>query len=272
MWYFLHFIHGTLQRNKGRSAVSVEFIQILTLNEGANKVNLEEIMSRLEELGTEQTKNTFIRHGAKEPFFGVKVGDLKKLVKFVKKNQDLALSLYDTGNHDAMYLAGLSVNPKLMSKELLQQWVRKANWYMLAEYTVANVTAESNYALELAREWINSDDEMIATCGWSTYAGYASITDDDKLNIEEIRELFYRIEKNIHSEKNRVRYTMNSFVIAVGAAVKPIYTQAVEVSEKIGKVHVDVGNTACKVPLATEYIQKIEARGKIGVKKKTCIC
>jgi hypothetical protein len=26
------------------------------------------------------------------------------------------------------------------------------------------------------------------------------------------------------------------------------------------------------VPLATEYIHKVEAMGKIGVKKKTCIC
>jgi hypothetical protein len=44
------------------------------------------------------------------------------------------LALYDTGNHDAMYLAGLSVDPKLITKETLQDWVKKAYWYMLAEY------------------------------------------------------------------------------------------------------------------------------------------
>lgn len=43
-------------------------------------MTLDEVMARLEELGSEQTKNTLIRHGAQEPFFGVKVGDLKKLV------------------------------------------------------------------------------------------------------------------------------------------------------------------------------------------------
>jgi 3-methyladenine DNA glycosylase AlkD len=236
-------------------------------------MTLQEVLERLEELGSEQTKKTFINHGAKEPFYGVKVGDLKKhLVKHVKKDQDLAKSLYETGNSDAMYLAGLTVNPKMMSKEGLQQWVNNAYWYMLSEYTVASVSAESPYALELAREWINSDKEQIATAGWSTYGNYLSITPDDELDINEIRDLLNRVEETIHDEKNRVRYTMNGFVIAVGSYVKALHEEAHIVAEKIGKVHVDVGNTACKVPLARDYIQKVEARGKVGDKKKTCIC
>ena len=136
-------------------------------------------MEKLEELGSEQTKNTFINHGASGSVFGVKVGDLKKLVKHVKKDQGLALALYDTGNSDAMYLAGLSVNPKLMTKETLQNWVQKANWYLLAEYTVAGVAAESPFALDLAREWMDSDEEMTAVAGWNTYANYLSITSDE---------------------------------------------------------------------------------------------
>ena len=52
-------------------------------------MTLDDVMERLEELGSEQTKNTLIRHGAQEPFFGVKVGDMKKLVKYVKKDREL---------------------------------------------------------------------------------------------------------------------------------------------------------------------------------------
>ncbi|HYK74739.1 MAG TPA: DNA alkylation repair protein, partial [Pseudoneobacillus sp.] len=191
-------------------------------------MKLEEIMKQLEEWGSEQTKNTFMRHGAKEPFFGVKVGDLKKLVKYVKKDYELALALYQTGNSDAMYLAGLSINPKLVSKEILQEWVTKANWYMLAEYTVAGVAAESNFALELAREWMQSKNEMIACCGWSTYANYLSITPDEKLDMVEIGRLLDQIQSTIHDEKNRVRYNMNTFVICVGAYVTDLHEKAIE--------------------------------------------
>jgi 3-methyladenine DNA glycosylase AlkD len=235
-------------------------------------MTLDEIMWKLAELGSEQTKNTLFNHGVKGNFFGVKVGDLKKLVKYVKKDQELALALYNTGNHDAMYLAGLSVNPKLMEKETLQEWVKQANWYMLAEYTVAGVAAESNFALELAREWIKSEEEMVAVCGWNTYANYLSITPDEKLDIEEIRNLLHQVETTIHEEKNRVRYVMNGFVISTGAYLTALHEEAIKVAEKIGKVHVNVGQTACKVPLATDYIKKIELRNKIGVKRKTCIC
>ena len=232
----------------------------------------EEIMQKLEELGSEQTKRIYFNHGVKEPFFGVKIGDLKKLVKYVKKDHDLAMQLYNSGNHDAMYLAGLSVNPKLMTKEDLQDWVKKAYWYMPAEYTVSQVAAESDFALELAREWMDSDQEMVAVAGWSAYANYLSITPDGELDIDEISALLNRVKNHVHEERNRVRYVMNSFVISVGTYVPALTDEAKNVAEHIGKVHVDVGNTACKVPLATAYIKKVEDKDRIGKKRKTCIC
>lgn len=235
-------------------------------------MSYEEIMQNLEEFGSEQTKKVYKNHGVREHYFGVKIGDLKKLVKYVKKDHELALKLYDSGNHDAMYLAGLSINPKLLSKKTLQDWVKKAYWYMLAEYTVAQVAAESEYALELAREWINSEEEMVAVCGWSTYSNYLSITPDDELDLDEISELLNKVEHKVHEERNRVRYVMNGFIISVGCYVPELKDEAKQVAEVIGKVHVDVGNTACKVPLATDYIKKVEARNQVGKKRKTCIC
>ena len=232
----------------------------------------EEIMQKLEELGSEQTKQIYMNHGVKEPYFGVKIGDLKKLVKYVKKDHELALKLFDSGNHDAMYLAGLSVNPKLISKETLQDWAKKAYWYMVAEYTVAGVAAESEYALELAREWMKAEEEMVAVCGWSTYSNYLSITPDDKLDLEEIRNLLNQVKKNIHGERNRVRYVMNGFVLSVGTYVAELSEEAKQVADYIGKVQVDVGNTACKVPLASDYIKKVEEKNRVGLKRKTCIC
>jgi 3-methyladenine DNA glycosylase AlkD len=235
-------------------------------------VNFDEIMQELEKLGSEQTKQIYMNHGVMEPYFGVKIGDLKKLVKYVKKDHELGLQLFNSGNHDAMYLAGLSVNPKVIYKENLQEWAKKAYWYLIAEYTVAGVAAESDYALELAREWMISEEEMIAVCGWSTYSNYISITPDEKLDLTEIRTLLTQVRNTIHGERNRVRYVMNGFVLSVGCYVPELIEEAKQVAEVIGKVHVDVGNTACKVPLATEYIKKVEDKNRVGMKRKTCIC
>ena len=42
--------------------------------------------------------------------------------------------------------------------------------------------------------------------------------------------------------------------------------------KKIGKVEVDVNGTACKVPLATTYIQKVVDKDRIGKKRKKARC
>lgn len=235
-------------------------------------MNFQELMTELEKLGTEQTKKTYLRHGAKEPLFGVKIGDMKKLVKYVKKDQQLALDLYASGNNDAMYLAGLSINPKNMTKEQLQNWAKQAYWYQLAEYTVAACAAESPYALELASEWIESENEMIACAGWNTYSNYLSITPDDQIDFSLMLDLLTRVEKEIHTERNRVRFNMNGFIIALGSFTKSLHNDAKIIAAKIGKVSVDVGNTACKVPYAPIYLEKVEIMGSVGKKKVTSRC
>jgi hypothetical protein len=65
---------------------------------------------------------------------------------------------------------------------------------------------------------------------------------------------------------------MNGFVIAVGSYVKALTELALETAEKIGQVSVDMGGTACKVPPAADYIDKVQQRGAIGKKRKTAKC
>src|SRR5437667_3050665 len=91
-----------------------------------------DILAELQSYGSEQTKKTLMNHGAREPFFGVKVADLKKIQKRIKKDYQLALDLYATGNSDAMYLAGLIADDEKMTKKDLQRWAEGAYWYMLA--------------------------------------------------------------------------------------------------------------------------------------------
>lgn len=232
----------------------------------------KEVMDALYKFGNEGTKSIFIKHGAKEPFFGVKVGDLKTIQKKVKIDHELALKLYATGNSDAMYLAGLIADSKVISKETLQEWVEAAYWYMLSEYTVAWVASESKHGWEIGLEWIKDSREGVQSAGWSTLANYIGITPDENLDIKKIEALLDTINNDIHTSMNRVRYTKNGFVISVGSYIPSLTEKAVKVAENIGKVKVNVGDTSCKVPLATDYIQKIIEKDRVGKKKKKARC
>lgn len=232
----------------------------------------QDILHELEAYGSAQTKKTFMTHGAREPLFGVKVQDLKKILKKTRKNHALSLELYATGNSDAMYLAGLMADEKQITRDQLQTWVEQAYWSYLNEYAVPWVAAETTFGFELGLKWIESDRENIAAAGWNTLASFASVHDDDVLDIEAYSRLLDRVEKNIHAAPNRVRYTMNGFVIAIGTWIRELTGKARAVGERIGSVSVDMNGTACKVPLATTYIDKVIAMGRVGVKRKTARC
>jgi len=232
----------------------------------------KEILKELENYGNEQTKSTLIKHGAKESIFGVKVQDLKKILKKTKKNHKLSLELYATGNSDAMYLAGLMADENQITKEQLEDWAGKAYWSYLSEYTVPWITAETEYGFELGLNWIKSDEERIASAGWATLAYYAGVNQDEDLDIKTYSKLLDTVEKEIHGAQNRIRYTMNGFVIAIGSYIVELTEKASSVAKNIGKVNVEMGGTACKVPLATDYIKKVINRGSLGKKRKTARC
>lgn len=232
----------------------------------------EEIVKQLKPLGKDTSKKVLLNHGVKEPFFGVKIEDLKKIQKRIKKDYQLALDLYDTGIYDAMYLAGLIADDHKMTKKDLRHWVEKADCAMLSEYTVPWVTAESMHGRELALEWIESKKESVAASGWATLSGLVAIKDDAELDLAELKQLLQHVQKTIHQQPNRVRYVMNSFVIAVGSYVQALTDVALQTAAEVGPVTVDMGGTACKVPCAPEYIKKVQKRGAIGKKRKTTKC
>lgn len=235
-------------------------------------LTLDDVMIDLQAHGNEQTKKTLARHGAREPFFGVKIEHLKTIVKKVKKDHALALALYDTGNSDAMYLAALVSDPAKFTKAQLNKWVKAAYWHYLSCYTVAWAAAESRFGRELALEWMESKKEQTTSAGWSTYASLLSIKPDEELDHDEIVGLLDRVESDIATAPNRVKYTMNNFVICVGSFVPTLTAKAKATAKALGKVTVDMGDTDCKVPDAGAYIDKMIAMGRHGKKRVSAMC
>jgi 3-methyladenine DNA glycosylase AlkD len=231
-----------------------------------------DILDEIRPLGTEGYKKVMRNHGVPEPFFGVKISDLKKIQSRVKKDYRLALDLYDTGIYDAMYLAGLIADDMKMTKKDLRHWIENAHCPALCEYTVPWVAAGGQHGLELAREWIESENEGVAVAGWKTLCGLVAIKDDADLDMAELEQLLHRVRKTIHQAPNLVRHSMNSFVIAVGTYVRELTDLAIQTASEIGTVDVDMGPTACQVPDAVEFIRRVQKRGTIGKKRRTVKC
>jgi 3-methyladenine DNA glycosylase AlkD len=232
------------------------------------------ILADLKSKGKESARKIYARHGMPaDRIYGVSVADLKVIAKTIKGQQAIACELYASGIMDAMYLAGIVADGAQMTRKQLNEWAEgAADMQMIAEYTVPWVAVDSEYGRDLALGWMKSKKERVAAAGWATYSGLVTTKPDSALDLKEIESLLDKVVKEIAVAPNRVRMTMNSFVIAVGIYVKPLLKQANAAAKKIGVVIVDMGDTACKVPLASAYIEKIEAAGKLGQKRKTIRC
>ena len=232
-----------------------------------------EILAELKPLGSESYKRMMMKnYGVKEPLFGVKIGDLKKIQKRIKKDYRLALDLYETGNYDAMYLAGLIADDEKMTKADLNRWVEKAYAGSLPGATVAWVAAGSPHGHELALEWIESDKPLVATAGWSVLSSLVALKEDADLDLAELKKLLQRVKKEIHKAPDAARYAMNHFVICVGGYVAPLTELAIKTGEEIGPVSADLGNNSCEVFSSPDYIRKMQDKGVIGKKRKTVKC
>jgi len=231
-------------------------------------------LKELKAKGTEKNRITYGRHGhPADRVLGVSVADMKAVARSLKGQQAAAMELFATGLLEPMYVAGIVADGAKMSTAELQAWVEGASdMPMAADYTVPWVTVENAAGPELAMKWIASGDNGITAIGWACYSGLVSTRPDDELDLKEIQALLKKVEKQVHGAENRVRKNMNTFVICVGCYVAPLSEVTRATAVKIGNVSVDVGDTACKVPVALEYIEKVEGMGRVGKKKKTLRC
>ncbi len=231
------------------------------------------ILKELEALGSESIKRMLMKnHGIREPAFGVKIGDMKPIVKRIKKDYQLALDLYASGNYDAMYLAGLIADDARMSQQDLQRWVDQAYGGSLPGTTVPSVAAQGPHGREMALKWIDSSQPAIASAGWATLSCLVALKPDAELDLDELKKLLQHVKKEIHKAPDAVRHAMNGFIISVGGYVVPLNELAKKAAAEIGPLKADLGDNSCGMPDALEYIRKMEARGNLGKKRKTVKC
>jgi 3-methyladenine DNA glycosylase AlkD len=230
-------------------------------------MQLTEVMKRLEQLGSEQTRKTYRRHGATGPLFGVKFADLYALQKQIGVDQALASALFDSGNEDARMLATLIADPEAMTLEELDAWQAACDNYGI-NAAVAGVAARSPKARELAERWYAAKGDYRSAAGWQVLGSLAAPgtgADDDYL-----RPYLAKIRTGIHGAPNRTRYSMNSALISIGGYREALRDEALAVAKAVGTVEVDHGDTSCKTPDATEYIAKMKVRlGKKAAKTKS---
>ena len=125
-----------------------------------------EAMAALEAKGSAQTRSTYLRHGATEPLFGVKFGDLRPLAKRIGTDHALAERLWASGNTDARLLACMVADPGQVSEDELDAWLEEIDTYFLVDVFVAEIASKAPGRRARAERWIASSRDRTAQAGW----------------------------------------------------------------------------------------------------------
>ena len=228
-------------------------------------MELAEVMEELKKNSNERTKKQYLNYGAREDLlYGVTIKDMKPIAKKIKHDNNLAMQLYDTDNYDAMYLAGMTVNPKEMTKEIFEHWISRAYFYMIADYIVAVSLAETDFALELAKEWINSDEELKQSAGWNTYNWVLGTIKDSGIDKDDIADMMNKAKKDISSASDTVKNAIDLFIASVGISYLPLHKEASETAEYISSIYPKSS--------ADKSIKKAASQNRIGFKRRNIRC
>ena len=220
-------------------------------------MNYQQAMRALKAAGTAQNRKIYGRHGVRGEMFGVSYAVLGKLTKKIKRDQELAERLWDSGIHEARLLAAMVADPERVRSSRLDAWARDLDSYPLAD-AFGGLVAKTRFADSKRRIWSRARNEFAGQVGWNLVTALA--LEGDGVADSEFEAYLETIENRIGRAKNRVRYSMNNALIAIGMRNARLERKAIAAARRIGPVEVDHGQTSCKTPDAVDYIRRVKAR------------
>src|SRR5262245_40740792 len=137
---------------------------------------LAEALKQLKALGSEAMRAYNSKNGVDDNQFGCKHGDIRVLAKKIKADHTLAMSLWETGNLDARYLAILLIKPKDLTAKEVDRMVRSVTYAFcvtfawLADWLNNYVVKQHADKETLRQQWMADDDRWTARAGWALTA------------------------------------------------------------------------------------------------------
>lgn len=228
-------------------------------------MTLKQALAALKKGGTAQTRKVYGRHGVTGEMYGVSYALQKKLAKEIGTDQELALELWASGNHDARILATMICDSAAFTSRQLDAMARELDSYVLTDAFSGAVVRDGD-GLKKFEAWKNRKSEFVSAAAWNILSSQAMR--DDTLTDAFCSEQIDLIVKEIHQRPNRVRHSMNQALICLGVRNPRLEKKARAAAKKIGKVEVDHGQTSCTTPDAGKYMTKVLDHQKKKAAKK----
>ncbi len=219
-------------------------------------MTLNEALKQLNALGDVKVRAYNAKGGAGDSQFGVALGDIRTVAKKIKTDHALAMSLWDTGNLDAQFLATLVIDPKKISAKDMDRMVRSISYVRVADWLNSYVVSKHPDKEALREKWMTAKNRWAARSGWHL-TGERVAKNPEGIDLSGLLD---RIESELADAPPEVQWTMNTTLANIGIHVPKLRKQAIAIGEKIGLYSDWPVSKGCTPPYAPIWINFMVGR------------
>lgn len=192
----------------------------------------QDILKRLESLSDPEAAAGMARFGINpENTLGISIPNLRKLAKETGKDHALAEQLWSSGIHEAQILAGMIDDPKLVTEEQMEGWVKDFDSWDVCDQCCMNLFEKTGFAYQKAVGWSARGEEFIKRAGFVVMARLA--VSDKKADDKQFEPFLPIIKREATDDRNFVRKAVNWALRQIGKRNHNLNRQAIETAREI---------------------------------------
>lgn len=165
---------------------------------------------------------------------GISVPDIRTMAKQIGKDHFLAQKLWSSGIHEARILATIIDDPKLITEEQMESWVKEIDSWDICDQCCGNLFDKTKFAYQKAIEWSNNDKEFIKRAGFSLMAYL--VVHDKKAPDKEFAKFLSAIKAAATDERNFVKKAVNWALRQIGKRSLELNREAIKTAKEIQKM------------------------------------
>lgn len=219
-------------------------------------MTLKETLAELQEFGNEKMFAQNKKNGVGDNQYGVRLGDIRKVVKKIKIDHDLALELWQNEMLEARLLATLVVNPKKLSVEEMDAMVGSISTVQVADWYNAYIVKKHPDNEVLRQKWMEDSRPMAVRAGWNLTSQRLA----KKYKNLDVKSILDRIESEMDKADNLVQWTMNFSLAEIGINYPEHRDRALAVGERLGIYRDYPVSKGCTSPFAPLWINEMVSR------------
>jgi 3-methyladenine DNA glycosylase AlkD len=193
---------------------------------------LTAVMDELAGMASEESRAGMARYGIKtDDAFGVSVYELRRVAKGYRRDHDLALALWETGNHEARVLASMVDDPAEVTEAQMEAWAADFDSWDVCDQVTSNLFDKTPYAYDKVAEWSAGEDEWVKRAAFATAAALA--VQDKKAPDERLLAILELVRREAGDGRNFVKKAVNWALRNIGKRNAALHAAAMDTAEAI---------------------------------------